>query len=106
MMMLSEGARSLDPIESWGFTRLDRAILSLARRSVGSSNDFGEAVRALGHATERLIPAGRVYILGEYADSPIVGSVVSGVGIAWVERRIRLVRVAHGSPSVLGGWSR
>lgn len=104
-MVLAEGAPPLDPLDLWGFTRLDRAILALARRNVGDTNDFGAAVRALGEATERLIPAGRVYVLGAYGGVPIVGSVVSGVGIVCDARRIRLVRVERGSPLVLGAWS-
>ncbi len=95
----------VDPLERLGFTRRDRAILALARRHVGASRDFGEAVRALRAATEALIPAGRVYLLGQHAGAPIVGSIVSGVGIAHGARGIELVRLVHGEPVALGEWS-
>ena len=93
-----------DPLARHGFTRRDRAILALARRHVGGSTDFGEALRALREATERLIPAGRVYLLGERGGAPIVGSIVSGIGISPGPRGVQLVRVAHGCVEGLGGW--
>lgn len=93
-----------DPLERLGFTRRDRAILALARKHVGESRDFGEALRALREATERSIPAGRVYVLGERSGAPIVGSIVSGIGIAPAARGIELVRVASGRVEALGGW--
>lgn len=93
-----------DPLERHGFTKRDRTILALAREQVAGSRDFGEAFRALREATERLIPAGRVYFLGERNGAPIVGSIVSGIGIAHGARGIELVRVAHGRPHDLGTW--
>jgi hypothetical protein len=103
--MLLEEPILPDPLERLGFTPRDRAILALARRTVGESHDFGEALRALRDATERLIPAGRVYVLGESAGAPIIGSIVSGVGIARSARGIELVRVVNGRTTPLGTWS-
>lgn len=103
--MLLEEPILPDPLERLGFTRRDRAILALAREHVGDSKDFGDALRALRDATARLIPAGRVYVLGESRGAPIVGSIVSGVGITCGARGIELVRVRYGAAIALGGWS-
>jgi hypothetical protein len=77
----------------------DRAILDVALRKLGGAVvDFEEALRALREATEELIPAGRTYYLGATAQSPIVGSIISGVGIVASNandgaRGVRVVRV-------------
>jgi hypothetical protein len=61
----------------------DRRILSRAHEKLPSGVvDWGDAVRALNEAVEELIPAGRCYFLGTSEDRPVVGSLVSGVGIA------------------------
>src|SRR5690348_15793076 len=63
-------------------SRRDRTILTFALRKLGGGHgDFGDAVRALREATEELIPHGRVYFLGAAANGPMIGSIVSGVGI-------------------------
>jgi len=102
-MLLEEPALD-DPLERLGFTRRDRAILALARGHVASARDFGEALRALREATARLIPAGRVYLLGEHAGAPVVGSIISGNGITASTRGIELVRVSDGKAHALGTW--
>jgi hypothetical protein len=56
----------------------DRRILARAFRKLGDSRDFGQALHALREATCELIPAGRIYLLGERDGSPVVGSIVSG----------------------------
>jgi hypothetical protein len=80
-------------------TARDRRILSRATSKLaGARPDFGEAVRALREAVEEEIPAGRIFWLGDGDESPIFGSLVSGVGIA--SRRGEIVVVRGGS--VLG----
>jgi hypothetical protein len=74
----------------------DRQILALTRDKLrGSHAPFGEAARALLEATEELIPAGRLYVLGATARAPVVGSIISGVGIAAIDDCVVLVRVVE-----------
>jgi hypothetical protein len=61
-------------------------------RKLGQSCDFDQAVCALREAVEELIPAGRIYLLGEREGGPVVGSIVSGVGIVESPRGILVVR--------------
>jgi hypothetical protein len=68
----------------------DEQILALARSPLHT--DFASAVRALHDAVLAVIPAGRIYVLG---DGPIIGSLISGVGIVEREHGIELVRVAR-----------
>ncbi|MDI1475925.1 hypothetical protein [Polyangium sp. y55x31] len=77
-----------------GLSERDRRILELTRgKLVHASVDFGEAVRALGEAVEEVIPAGHTYVLGQSASGPIIGSLVSGVGIVPGDTGILVVRV-------------
>lgn len=41
----------------------------------------------------RILPSGRIFFLGSDANGPIIGSLVSGVGIVEVVDGIQLVRV-------------
>jgi hypothetical protein len=84
----------------------DRRILSLAARKLGASRDFGDALRALREATEEIIPAGKTFFLGANAHGPMVGSILSGVGLASGPDGLVMVRVREGECSVLGrfGW--
>jgi hypothetical protein len=59
----------------------DREILALARRQVRDSRDFSAVVRALQHAVEAVIPAGRVYVLDSSGGHPVIGSLISGLGV-------------------------
>jgi hypothetical protein len=60
----------------------DQSIVALACQKLANSTvQFGDALRALREATEELIPAGRTYLLGTCHAGPIVGSIISGVGI-------------------------
>lgn len=89
-------------------SRRDRRILELALAKLhGARVDFNEAIGALREATEEVIPDGRVFRLGAADTAPIVGSIVSGVGIVECASGIRLVRV-HGSGdfSQIGWFSR
>ncbi len=72
----------------------DRHILTLASSKACHSNDFNEALRALHEAVHELIPAGRTYFLGSGKHGPIVGSIVSGVGITEELGEVVVVR-AH-----------
>jgi hypothetical protein len=90
-------SRSLDPgmaLPDAVLSDRDRRILTLALRKLGgAAPDFGEALRAVREAVDELIPAGRVYLLGAADRGPIVGSIISGVGITRGAGAVLLVRV-------------
>jgi hypothetical protein len=73
----------------------DRQILERARAKLarGGCVEFGDAIRALQEAVEESIPAGRVFFLGAHEHGPVVGSLVSGVGIVESAGGIAIVRV-------------
>lgn len=102
--MLLEDPALDDPLEQLGLTRRDRAILALARTHVEGVRDFASALRALRDATAQLIPAGRVYHLGQHGGQAVVGSIISGVGVAASARGIEVVRMVDGMPRPLGAW--
>jgi hypothetical protein len=91
------GAREPSPLSAFSRVRVsprDQSIIALACRKLGSSSvDFGDALRALREATEELIPAGRTYVLGHDASGPVVGSIISGVGIVPGVDAVLLVHV-------------
>lgn len=74
----------------------DAEILALARALLGPRTDFVSAVEALETAVVRTIPAGRVYLLGWTGHGPIVGSLISGVGVAQHREGVDVVRVRDG----------
>jgi hypothetical protein len=77
----------------WAVTARDRRILELAAGKLrGARLDFAEALRALREAVEESIPDGRVFWLGRAAEGPIVGSIISGVGIVDGPGGIQIVR--------------
>ena len=82
----------------------DQAILALARRKLlGRRVDFTQAVQALHEAVAESIPAGRIFLLGTTERGPIVGSLISGVGIVQGEEAVELLHVVrHHSPRRLG----
>ena len=83
----------------------DRRIIDLALSKVhGARVDFGEAMRALREAAEELIPGGRVFLLGTTDSGPIVGSLLSGVGIVEREQGIQLVHVQRNGDRTPMGW--
>jgi hypothetical protein len=59
----------------------DREILALARQQVRDSRDFSAVVCALQHAVEAVIPAGRIYLLDSSSGRPVIGSLISGIGV-------------------------
>jgi hypothetical protein len=98
-------------------SRRDRKIVGRALRKLGGAGlGFDDALRALREATEELIPDGRVYFLGAAgaagsagtASGPIVGSLISGVGIVESATGIELVRVERGGGEIrtLGRFGR
>jgi hypothetical protein len=90
----SEAPAPCDVRETAFLTDRDRAILAFARDSLrGERTSFAETLEALQEAVMRLIPAGRTYFLGRYGGSPIVGSLVSGVGLAQGPGGVVVVRV-------------
>lgn len=82
----------------------DQAIIARARRKLlGLRVDFTQAVQALHEAVAESIPAGRIFLLGTTARGPIVGSLISGVGIVQGEEAVELLQVVrHHSPRRLG----
>lgn len=80
-----------------------RIILLALRKLQGARVDFAEAIRALREAVEETIPTGRIFLLGQSDQGPrvspsvgpIVGSIISGVGIAESSTGVRLLRVAR-----------
>ena len=83
----------------------DACILALARRLAGSRPSFADAVGALSTAVTRIIPAGRIFVLGATPDGPIVGSAISGIGIAPGAHDVTIVRVgADGRVLHLDAW--
>lgn len=85
-----------------------RIILSARCKLQGARVDFSEAIRALREAVEESIPAGRIFLLGQSekalrsgpiqdpiedsVSGPIIGSLVSGVGIAEGRGGVLLLR--------------
>lgn len=89
-------------------SRRDQRIIDLALTKVrGTRVNFDDAMRALQEAVEELIPSGRIFFLGSDDNGPIVGSLLSGVGVLETEHGIKLVRVRPDAvPAQLGWFSR
>jgi hypothetical protein len=96
-----------EQFERIALSERDRRIIALAHRKLGGMTvDFDEALRALREAVEELIPAGRIYLLGAAELGPIVGSLVSGVGIAAGAEGVVLVHVDRdGRRATLGRFA-
>ena len=87
----------------------DRSIIEAARTKLsGGRIDFTEAARALREAVEEHIRGGRVFMLGATARGPVLGSVISGIGIASGARGgVLIVRLQQGGPlTALGSFAR
>lgn len=81
----------------------DAQILKAAlARLDGHALDFEAALAALHEAVVALIPAGRVYLLGSGPRGPIVGSLITGIGLTPAAEGVSLVRVQGGRVCVLG----
>lgn len=84
----------------------DTRILSLARQRLCGVHAFDDAIRALREAVEEAIPAGRIFLLGTTEHGPILGSVISGIGISDGADGVHIVRVDRaGRTTVLGRLS-
>jgi hypothetical protein len=85
----------------------DRRIIDCAHRKLnGACVNFDDALRALRDAVEEHIPDGRVYLIGTLSGSPVIGSLISGVGIVDTGNDVSLVRVTrHGGATRLGGFA-
>lgn len=97
-------ASLLHPARSRALSPRDRVILeSMLHKLGGPPRDFEDAARALHEAVEERIPGGRTYFLGANEGSPILGSIISGVGIAAGPTGVILVRIDRaGRPILLG----
>ena len=83
----------------FALSRRDQAIVSLARcKLLGGRPDFAQALHALSEAVAERIPAGRIFYLGQTEHGPIVGSLISGVGIVQGEQAIELVQALRDRP--------
>jgi hypothetical protein len=86
----------------------DRRIINGALKKLGEANvSFADALRALRESVEEQITDGRVFLLGNTAHGPIVGSIVSGLGIVDSPLGVQLVRACPDElPNVLGNLLR
>jgi len=80
----------------------DAEILALTRRLLGPRTSFEDVVTVLERAVVQTIPAGRVFVIGANAHGPIVGSAISGVGVAARAGAVDVVRVRAGIVVCLG----
>lgn len=92
---------------SHNLSERDTHIFSLARQRLGGVHArFDDAIRALREAVEESIPAGRIFLLGTTEHSPIIGSIISGIGISDGADGVHIVRVDRtGRTTVLGRLS-
>lgn len=107
----SQGSISLIPttvVSPAALSSRDRIIIDLARRKLRDTRvEFGDALRALREAVEESISGGRVFVLGSTSVGPIVGSLISGVGIVDGAGGVDLLYVRSGVVCrSLGGFLR
>ena len=75
-------------------SRRDALILASTLEKLDARTfDFDEAVRALHESVVELIPAGRIFVIGNTRTGPILGSIISGVGITPSPDGVVIVRV-------------
>ena len=85
------------------FGRTDQQIFrTAAQYGASASNTFMNNLGALTRAVTEVVPGGQVHLIGQIGNSPVYGSLRSGVGIAEVSGRTIVVRMANGNPIVLG----
>lgn len=82
----------------------DQVILTATRDKLrGSRADFNLAMQALEESVAQAIPAGRIFLLGTIAREPLLGSLISGVGIVQGADAIEIWQlVRHHGPRCLG----
>jgi RHS repeat-associated protein len=84
-------------------SRTDRSIFQQAAQyGLSASNSFLNNLNALTQAVVNKIPGGEVTKIGQIGNSPVYGSLRSGVGIAEVEGQTVIVKIAQGTPQILG----
>jgi hypothetical protein len=84
----------------------DTAILAHARRRLPRGFTFADAVAALLVAVEAMIPSGRLFELAIDETGPVIGSIISGVGLRAAAGGVEVVRVTGADTIVLDRWSR
>lgn len=92
----------IDPV-AWGLSTRDAAILATMLDKLdepGAGLDFDEAARALHESVVELIPTGRIYRLGATDRGPILGSIISGVGITPGVQGLGVVRVRRDGQTI------
>lgn len=92
----------------WRLSQRDQTILldCFERFTAGRGQSFGDAVAALHAATVANIVAGRTFFLGQIERAPIVGSLISGIGLVELDACIAVVRCpTRGAPLQLGGFA-
>lgn len=99
---------SLQACSPLAISKRDARIIDAALEKIGKANvSFGDALRALRESVEEQIPDGRIFLLGHTAHGQIVGSIISGLGIADGPTGLQLVRAKPGElPRVLGSLVR
>lgn len=81
-------------LRAWGLSSRDASILAATLTKLdGATFDFHDAARAMHESVIEHIPAGRCYLLGASERGPILGSIISGVGITADEHDVIVVRV-------------
>lgn len=84
-------------------SRRDQHILALTSGKLrGSRVDFALALQALAESVAETIPSGRIFLLASGGSSPVIGSLISGVGIVEGADAVQLVRVVAGRIESLG----
>ncbi|MBK7396928.1 MAG: hypothetical protein IPJ34_11650 [Myxococcales bacterium] len=93
MLSTSGLAASNTRLGSEHLRRLDRTILARSRVGLPVDCSFDDALSALGRVVRETIPNGRIFYLGEGPSGPVVGSLVSGVGLSPSPRGILVVQI-------------
>lgn len=77
-----------------GVRARDRRILTLARSKITNAHTaYRDVILALREAVEESIPAGRIYLLATLPTGPVIGSLVTGVGLTDMNGQPMIVRV-------------
>ena len=103
---MSGRAARVAPRAGLGLSARDAEILTRARGQLPPGFTFVEAVAALLAAVEAVIPAGRLFELATGPRGPVVGSILSGVGMRGAACGVEIVRVVGADIVVLERWPR